>query len=84
MKKTVINGVNYYPHSDGGGLVAETAVVSRTAYIGPDAKVHNQAKISGNASVHGTAEISDKAEIYGYADVTFKIDGSQIYTDNDG
>jgi len=44
-----IEGVKYRYHKDGGGMVAETAEVAETAYIGPFAKICGNTKILDNA-----------------------------------
>jgi hypothetical protein len=48
---TTVN--DWKQHSNGGGWVANTAIVSDTAYIGPDALVFSNARVSGNAQVYG-------------------------------
>ncbi len=69
-------------HSNGGGLVAETATVAETVYVGSDAIVCGYAKVSGNvkicdhatvtghAKVSGNVKICDHARIYGNAKVS--------------
>ena len=39
----------WHRHSNGGGLVQDTAFVAETAYVGPYAKVCNYAKVYGYA-----------------------------------
>ena len=53
-----------HEHSNGGGLVADSAFVADTAYIGRNAKV------SGNAHVTQYARIEDNAHVFGNAGVT--------------
>lgn len=62
------------PHKNGGGLVAKTATVADTAYIGPNAmvldtaKVLDHASIEGFAIVKGNAVVKDHARLYGNAE----------------
>jgi carbonic anhydrase/acetyltransferase-like protein (isoleucine patch superfamily) len=68
-------------HPNGGGWVAETATVDRTAFVGPGAcvfqfgRVLDRAIIVGtawvlwNAEVSGNARVSDDAEVNGHARV---------------
>src|SRR5512133_2451498 len=70
-----IEGVQYHHHLNGGGLVAETAQVEDSVYIGPCAKVCGHCKVSGDvlifghAWLSGTAEVSGRAQIFGNARV---------------
>jgi len=68
----------FHRHSNGGGLVADTATVADTAYIGPNAKVSGYAKVSGDASVYGNAHVSGNAQVFGYARV---YDDAEVYGD---
>ena len=75
-------------HQKGGGLVANTASVAETAYVGPDAlifgnaqvregaSVYGNARIYGNASVGKHTRVFDNAHVFGNASVSHKI---QIY-----
>lgn len=54
-------------HPNGGGWVANSAAVSITAYVGPEARVYGQARIYGYAAIGGFAIISDTATIGGSA-----------------
>lgn len=61
-------------HSNGGGWVANTAIVEANAFVGPEAQVYGNAHvmsgfIDGEAEVFGNAVISDSAQIYGQAKV---------------
>ena len=54
-------------HFNGGGWVADTATVAKTAYIGPDARVYGAARVYDYAYVYGAARVFDNAVVYGYA-----------------
>ncbi|PIS35890.1 MAG: hypothetical protein COT36_00060, partial [Parcubacteria group bacterium CG08_land_8_20_14_0_20_38_56] len=58
-----VYGVKYYHHSNGGGLVAETAKVAETAYVGPFALVKDEAQVLDKARIEDRAVISEKAII---------------------
>ena len=58
-----LNGVEYRRHPNGGGLVALTAQVQNTVFLGKNAKVF------GNAWVYGNAKVYNNAQVYGYAQV---------------
>ena len=60
---------NYRIHPHGGGLVAETAQVDDTVYLGPYVKVKDLAKISGLVKIRGKVLISDSARILGDVDI---------------
>jgi hypothetical protein len=45
----------WHQHSNGGGLVEDTAKVETTAYVGPNARVYGNAQVFGNARVSGDA-----------------------------
>ncbi len=53
----------YHRHSNGGGLVADTAHVAETAFVGVNAEVR------GYASVLNNTRILDNAQVYGHAQV---------------
>ena len=71
-------------HSNGGGWVADTASVSDSVYVGPDAMVLGYAKLSGNVRVEDYAVVAnsvtaqDNAVISGHA----VVDGGGWYYDN--
>ena len=46
-----------HKHPNGGGWVADTALVSRTACVGPNARVYGKAWVSGDARVYGNAQV---------------------------
>lgn len=50
-------------HPNGGGFVADTAQVARTAFVGPDAVILDEAKVEGDAIIDGHATIQGKAVI---------------------
>lgn len=52
-----------HQHSNGGGWVADTASVDKTAYVGPYASVYGSAKVSDNARVSGKVTGSTASEI---------------------
>lgn len=68
-------------HPKGGGIVANSAMVDETVYVGPyamiydnarvyaDAKVDGYARVYEDAFVHGNAKISGDARVYGKASV---------------
>ena len=58
-----------HKHPNGGGWVADTALVSRTACVGPNARVYGKAWVSGNARVYGYAQVYGNARVYGNAQV---------------
>jgi len=65
----------WHHHPNGDGWVQNTALVSDTAYIGPDAMVYDYAQVHDNsivrndAKVFGGALVSDSAQIYGHAEI---------------
>ena len=48
----------FHFHKNGGGLVADTAHVSATAFIGPKAVVQDQAFVKDHAKLTGNTRIS--------------------------
>jgi hypothetical protein len=56
-------------HPNGGGWVADTASVNKTAYIGPEAEVSGEAWVFGKACVSGEARVYGKVEVFGDARV---------------
>jgi hypothetical protein len=59
----IINGVFYYRHPNGGGLVAETASVDPQAYLSPGVWVRDGAQITGPAIIDEDIEICHHAII---------------------
>ena len=43
-----------HKHINGGGWVADSAIVDDTVYVGPDARVSGNAEVSGDARVYGS------------------------------
>ncbi len=76
-QREVATGTNwwesYHNHSNGGGLVSDSATVDASVYVGPNAKVLGSATVTGNvriedyAVVQDNVKISDNAVISGYA-----------------
>lgn len=64
-----IDGVKYHHHPNGGGMVAETAQVADSVFVGPFAKICGHCKLSGKVFVFGNAWIFDKAEVSGNVDI---------------
>ena len=71
-----------HQHSNGGGWVADTAIVAATAYVGSSARVYGNAWVSGDARVYGAAMVYGKAQVYGNAWVSGDArvsDDAQVY-----
>lgn len=76
-QREVATGTNwwesYHNHSNGGGLVSDSATVDDSVYVGPNAKVLGSATVTGNvriedyAVVQDSAAVSENAVISGYA-----------------
>lgn len=64
-----------HSHSKGGGMIADTAKVDETCYIGISAKVYGNAIVSDNvfindkAEIYGEAVVKENAKVYGNAKV---------------
>mgnify|MGYP001617018501 FL=1 len=58
-----------HQHINGGGWVAETAVVSALVYVGLHAQIYENAQVRDYARVHGNARVYGNALIYGNAQV---------------
>ena len=73
-----------HQHSNGGGWVADTAIVADTAYIGPDAKVFGDARVYGNAQVSDETWVSGNAWVYDNAQVycTARVSGDAMVSGN--
>lgn len=69
--RTVSTGSNwwesYHNHSNGGGLVSDSATVDDSVYVAPDAKVLGSAKVTGNAKILDNAVVQDSASVSGNA-----------------
>ena len=57
------SGIEGASHPNGGGFVAATATVDKTAFVGPQAAVCGQAKVFGNARVSGNARVFGHAVV---------------------
>ena len=51
------------PHPNGGGLVAPTAVVENSVYVGPNAVVCGTARVTDNVRLEDRVEVSGMAQI---------------------
>ena len=90
--------VSAHHHPRGGGWVADTAVVSPTAFVGPDAKVYDHATVGDGVAVHhdsrvfdiamlsGPVVVQDRARVFGRAMVSgpATISGDAIISDTAG
>lgn len=63
--KIEIDGVEYHRHENGGGLVAATATVHASDFVGFFAQVSDNAKVRGNAQVSGNAQVFGDAQVFG-------------------
>ena len=59
-----------HQHANGGGWVADCAVVDAEAYVGPEARVSGEARVLGEARVFGEARVSGEARVFGNARVS--------------
>jgi len=59
-----------------GGWVADTAIVTKTAFLGSGARVFGQAQVCGSAKVWGAAQVFGSACVYGQAQV---FGSSQVF-----
>lgn len=62
-----MDGVIYHPHPNGGGLVAETAKVDASAFVGVGARVDDNARVLDNACVRDNACVAGNARVFGNA-----------------
>ncbi len=69
---TVIEQVRYdfgngfipaHKHENGGGWVADTAIVAKTAYVSPYAQVIDSARVREKAWIRGNAKITENSEV---------------------
>ncbi len=82
---TIIDGERYFHHANGGGLVAVSAHVAPSVFVGPEAKVcdyaivrgtvrvMHQATVAGHATVSGSGKIRDQARVDGCAILRCRI-----------
>ena len=75
---TFLKAEEQHQHSNGGGWVANTAVVAASAYIGPDAWVSDNAQVCDNAWVYGDAQVYGDACVCSHALV---YSTAQVYGD---
>ena len=61
--------VKAHKHENGGGWVAETANVDKTAFVECNARVSGNASVWGDASVSGNARVWGNARVSGNASV---------------
>lgn len=70
-QREVATGTNwwesYHTHSNGGGLVSDSATVDDSVYVGPDAKVLGSATVTGNVRIEDHAVVQDNVTISGDA-----------------
>jgi len=65
-----------HQHPNGGGWVADTAIVAATAYLGSSARVYGKARVyeyaqvGDNARVYGNAQVFGKPQVYDNAQVS--------------
>ena len=59
-----------HQHTNGGGWVADSAVVDDSAYVGPNAYVFGEARVFGKARVFGEVWVSGEARVFGNARVS--------------
>jgi hypothetical protein len=52
---TFLKAEEQHQHKNGGGWVANTAVVADSVYVGPNARVYGDAQVYGYAQVYGNA-----------------------------
>ena len=60
----------WHVHPNGGGWVQNTASVSASAFVGPDAIVSGNARVSDHAQIYGLARVGGNARVQGYAQVS--------------
>src|SRR3989338_2477551 len=53
----VRDGIRFYHHPNGGGLIAETAKVAPSVHVAPLAIVFGEAQLSDNVQVTGKAQV---------------------------
>jgi len=51
-----------HQHPNGGGWVADTAIVDATAYVGPNARVYDNARVYGDARVYDNARMFNRKD----------------------
>ncbi len=73
-----IDGILFHHHQNGGGLVAETANVAETAYVGLRCVVLDNASVLGFSRISGISIVKDSTIISGMS----MIYGDSVITDN--
>ena len=70
-------------HVNGGGWVANSATVSRTAFVGPASAVFESSRVLGRATVADQAQVRGQSEVSGHARICGNavIDGEARVTD---
>lgn len=56
-----------HQHGNGGGIVADSAIVEHTAYVGPGAQVCGNARVKGKAELRGSTLVRAFAIVRDYA-----------------
>lgn len=81
-KREVTTGNNwwesYHNHSNGGGLVSDSANVDDSVYVAPYAKILGSASVTGNVHIEDHAVVQDNASVSGNA----VISGYAIIAEN--
>jgi NDP-sugar pyrophosphorylase family protein len=76
----MVNDVNgpipTHQHPNGGGLVADTAQVDDSVYIGSNVQIYGEVKISGDVQIYDSVRISDNVQISGSVIIS---DNAQIW-----
>lgn len=60
-----IGGLHYHRHSNGGGLVADTAFVAPTVFVGQNARVEGRALVDGTVRILDNVVVKDQAIVVG-------------------
>jgi carbonic anhydrase/acetyltransferase-like protein (isoleucine patch superfamily) len=72
------NDEKTHAHSNGGGIVSETASVEDGVFVGPEAIVCNFAKITGAVRLEGKSMVDARAEISGQVVLTDAYVGGYV------
>ena len=57
-------------HPKGGGIVADSAMVDETVYVGPYAMIYGNARVYGDAKIDGYARVYEDAFVYENAKIS--------------
>jgi carbonic anhydrase/acetyltransferase-like protein (isoleucine patch superfamily) len=60
-----VDGEPFVPHVNGGGLVALTATVDATVFVGPEARIRGFADVRGEVRLTGRSIVEDHAVVSG-------------------